>query len=158
MGKKTSIIVLVIFIVLAILIGYVLVNKGDGPVAGLILADSALGDADSYQIAEEMPGQETYLVAINAYNKVEENYKTRIPELKDLYANFHLVECPKGSKFTGKWLNDNKVLKEDTATLTTDTEGVVSYMLDGDHVKKGDYRFELYDGEREIFEMAFSVE
>ncbi|SFR96889.1 hypothetical protein [Anaeromicropila populeti] len=158
MKKKTSLIVLMIFIVLAILIGFVLVNKGDGPVSGMILADKVLDNIDEYNSAEETQGSEIYLVVSSAYNKLEEEYKTSIPESENLYATIHIVECPKGSEFTGKWLKDDEVIKEDVVTLATDSEGVVTCMLDGDNVTKGSYSFELYEGDRKILEKTFSVE
>lgn len=158
MKKKTSLIVLIIFIVLAILVGFVLVNKGDGPVAGMILADKVLDDIHKYNSAEEKQGKEIYLVVSKKYNKFEEDYKTSIPESENFYSTIHIVECPKGSEFTGKWLKHDEVIKEDVVTLTTDSEGVVSFMLDGDNVSRGGYSFELYEGDRKIFEKTFSVE
>ncbi|GEM_PF-1098023 len=156
--KKTSIAVLVIIIIAAIIIGLVLVNKGDGPVTGMILADSKIENKDAYYNAVETHGGGVYLVVSNAFNKFQEDYKVEIPSGEDLYATIHLVECPKGSEFIGKWIKDGNVIGEDKGIVTTGPEGVISYMLEGEKVVKGSYIFELYDGDRKIFERTFSVE
>lgn len=158
MNKKTVITVLTIFVLAAIFLGALLVNKGDGPVAGMILADKAMENTDIYTNAAKTHNDGIYLVVSNAYNKLQEDYKTNVPENKDLYLTIHFVECPKGSEFTGKWLMEEKLIKEEKGTLTTDAEGVISYLLDGSSVVKGQYVFELYDGDRKLFEKEFFVE
>jgi hypothetical protein len=157
MNKKTSIIVLVCVIVSAIIIGALFVNKGDGPVTGVIFAGKTIENVKAYNNTEKTQDNETYMVVSNEFNKFKENFKTSIPESKDLYAALHFVECVKGAKFTGKWLKDGKVIREDIGTLPTDQEGVISYTLDKDKAVKGSYVFELYDGNKKIFEKSFSI-
>jgi hypothetical protein len=158
MNKKTAITVLVIIIVAALFLGFLLVNKRDGPVAGIILADKAMEDTNIYNAAAKTHGDGIYLVVSNAFNKFQEDYKANIVKAKNLYATIHFVECPKGSEYTGKWLKEGKVIQNDMGTLPTGPEGVISYMLDKGNVVKGSYSFELYDGDRKIFEKVFSVE
>lgn len=158
MNKKTAITVLAVFVAAAILLGLLFVNNGDGPVAGMILADKAIESTEFYDDAAKTHEDGIYMVVSNAFNKFQEDYKSNIPEMKDLYAIIHFVECPKGSTFTGKWLTEGKVTREDKGTLPTGPEGVISYKLDGSSVVKGNYIFELYNEDRKIFEKAFSVE
>lgn len=158
MGKKTAIIVLAIVIAAAIILGFLLVNKGDGPVMGMVLADRAMENTQSYSNTAEAQGDGIYLVVSNAFNEYQEDYHSSIPESKDLYAAIHFVECPKGSEYTGKWTMDGKVIFEEQGALSTGPEGVISYMFDGGSVVKGSYTFELYDGDEMIFEYTFSVE
>jgi len=158
MNKKTSAIVLGIFIAASIFLGLLLINKGDEPVAGMILSDKALDNKDAYHSAEQLHGEGIYLVVSKAFNKFQENYKTRIPEGNDLYATIYLIECPKGSEFIIKWLKDGKVIKDEIGILSTEATGVISYMLDGTYVVEGFYSIELYDGDKRIFEKEFSVE
>lgn len=158
MSKKVAMTVLTIFIIAAIFLGLLLVNKGDGPVMGMILADKAMVDTETYNDAATIQGDGIYLIVSNAFNKFQEDYKTNIPVNKDLYAAIHFVESPKGSEYTGKWLKDGEVIQYDKEILPTEAEGVISYMLDGSNVLKGSYIFELYDGDRKIFEKAFFAE
>lgn len=158
MSRKTAITVLIIIVVAAIFMGLLLVNKGDGPVMGMILADNAMEDIETYDSAAKMHADGIYLVVSNEFNKFEEEYNADIPENKELYITIHFVECPKGSEYTGKWIKDGKVIQENNGTLPTGPEGVISYLLDGDSVVKGGYTFELYDGDRKVFEQSFSVE
>lgn len=158
MNKKTAISVLTIFVVAAIFLGLMLVNKGDGPVTGMIMADKALENMETYNDAAGTKGDGIYLIVSNAFNKFQEDYQAEIPESNDLYAAIHFVECPKGSEYTGKWMKDGNLIQEDNGTLLTGPEGVLSYKLDGDSVVKGSYTFELYDGDKKMFEKTFSVE
>lgn len=157
MNKKTAITVLVFIIVVAIFLGFLFVNKGDGPVMGMILADVAMENTETYNNASDTHGDGIYLIVSNAFNKFQEDYKANIPGKNDLYATIHFVECPQGSEYTGKWIKDGNVIQEDKGTLTTGPEGVITYMLDGDSVVKGSYTFELYDGDKKIFEKTLSV-
>lgn len=158
MKKKTAIIFLVIIIIIAIFLGFLLVNKGDGPVMGMVLADRAMENTEAYDDAAQTQGDGIYLVLSKAFNKYKEDYKTDIPEGNDLYAVIYFVECPQGSEYAGKWIKDDTVIKEDVGRLTTGPKGVISYMLEGDSVVSGSYIFELYDGDGKIFEKSFSVE
>lgn len=158
MNKKTALTVLAIIIVAALFLGFLLVNKGDGPVVGMIMANKAMENTDTYNNAAKTHGDGVYLVVSNAFNKFQEEYKANIPGSKNLYATIHFVECPKGSEYTGKWLKDGKVIQDGKEALPTEPEGVISYMLDGGSVVQGSYIFELYDGDRKIFEKAFSIE
>lgn len=157
MKKKTAITVLVVILIGAILLGFLLLNKGDGPVMGMVLADTAIENAKAYDAAAQAQGDGVYLVVSSAFNKYQEDYKTDIPQGNDLYATIHFVECPKGSKFTAKWMKEGTVIEEDIGTLLTGPEGVIAYKLDGDNVVSGSYTFELYGGDGKIFEMTFSV-
>lgn len=158
MNKKTSITVLTIFIVAAMFLGVLLTNKGDGPVVGMILANKAMESTDAYNNAEKAQVDGKYMVVSNAFNKFQEDYKVSIPANKDLYATVHLVECPKGSEYTGKWIKDGTVIHEEKGTLLTGPEGVISYMIEGNKVVKGSYAFTLFDGDKKIFEKTFSIE
>jgi hypothetical protein len=158
MKKKTAVAVLVVFIVAAIFLGFLFANKGDGPVAGMILADRAMENTETYKNAAKTPGSGIYIVVSSAFNKFQEDYKAGIPESKDLYAAVRFVECPKGSEYTGKWLKDGAVIREEKGTLTTDAEGVLTYMLEAKNVVKGSLTFALYDGDKKIFEKTFSIE
>lgn len=158
MNKKTSVIVLVIFIAASIFLGLLLINKGDEPVAGMILSDYVLDNKDVYHKAEQLHGEGIYLVVSKAFNIFREDYKAGIPEGKDIYAAIFFIECKKGSEFMIKWLKDGKVIKDEIEILSTDAMGVISYMLDGSYVVKGIYSIEIYDGDKRIFEKGFSVE
>jgi len=158
MNKKTAATALIVLVAVAIFLGFLFVNKGDGPVAGLILADTALEDLDTYNSASALHGDGIYLVASNAFNKFRADYESSIPANKNLYAAVHFVECPKGSEYTGKWIKNGTVLFESKGTLSRDLEGVISYMLDGSKLLKGSFVFALYDGEKKIFEQTFTVE
>lgn len=158
MKKKTAVVVLVVVIIAALVLGFLLLSKGDGPVMGMVLADRAMENTDAYNAAARAHGDGIYLVVSNAFNKFREEYKTDVPQGKDLYAVIYFVECPQGSSYTGKWVKDNAVLQEETKTLPTGPQGVISYMLDKSSAAKGNYTFELYDGNTKIFEKSFSVE
>ncbi|MEX1378308.1 MAG: hypothetical protein AB1Z23_12660 [Eubacteriales bacterium] len=158
MKKKTTITVLAIFIVAAIFLGLLLVNKGDGPVMGMMLADKAMADTQSYNDSAQAQGDDVYLVLSNAFNKYQEDYKADIPKGDDLYAAVYFVECPQGSEYSCKWIKDDTTIKEETGVLKTGPQGVISYMLDGEKVEQGIYIFELYNGDSKIFERTFSVE
>lgn len=158
MKKKTATTVLVVMIVMAIFIGLLLINKGDGPVMGMVLADRTIETTDDYETAVETQGDGVFLILSNAFNKYQEDYKTDIPSGHDLYATVYLVECPQGSEYTAKWLQDGVVMQEELGVLQTGPKGVISYKLPSDNVIVGSYQFELYDGDEKIFEMSFSVE
>ncbi|MBN2879484.1 MAG: hypothetical protein JXN65_07625 [Clostridia bacterium] len=157
MNKKTSTTVLTLFIIGAIFLGLLLVNKGDGPVMGMILAENPIENTADYNKSAQEQSEGTYLVLSNAFNKYQEDYSTSIPEGSPLYASVHFVECPQGAQYTGKWIFEGELLKEETGTLSTGPEGVISYMLEGGKVAKGSYTFELYDGDKKVFERNFSV-
>ena len=158
MKKKTAVVVLVFVIIAALILGFLLLSKGDGPVMGMVLAGSAIENTDAYNDAVQAHGNGIYLVVSNAFNKFREEYKIDVPQGKDLYAVIYFVECPQGSEYTGKWVKDGAVLQEETKTLPTGPQGVISYMLDKGSAAKGSYTFELYDGNAKIFEKSFSVE
>jgi len=158
MKKKTAGTVLAVIIIGAIFLGFLLVNKGDGPVMGMVLADRALENTEAYDNAAQSQGDGIYLVVSSAYNKYQEDYKADIPEGNDLYATIYFVECPQGSEYTGKWIKDGAVINENIGTLPTGPKGVISYILDGGSVVSGSYTFELYDGDGKIFETTFSIE
>jgi len=158
MGKKTAVIVLAAVIVAAIMLGFILISSGDGPVMGMVLADRALENTSAYADAAKAHGDGIYLVVSNAFNDYQVDYETGIPQGKDLYATLHFVECPQGSEYTGRWVRNGDIVAEEKGTLSTGPEGVIAYMLDKDSVTGGSYTFELYDGDSKIFEYTFSVE
>lgn len=158
MKRKTTITILVIFIIAAIFLGLLLVNKGDGPVMGMMLSDRNIEDTQSYNDGAQTQGDGTYLIVSNAFNKYQEDYKSDIPQGDDLYAAVYFVECPQGSEYSCKWVKNGVTIKEDTGVLKTGPQGVISYILDGDKVEQGSFVFELYDGSKKIFEKEFSVE
>ncbi len=157
MGKKTAIIVLAVVIAAAIFLGFILVNKGDGPVTGMILAEKAIENTQAYSNAAMEHGNGVYLVVSNAFNKFQEDYKADILEGQSLYGTIYFVECPQGSEYTGKWVKDGNVIAEEKGTLSTGPKGVISYMLNEDSVTKGSFTFELYDENSKIFEYTFLV-
>ena len=158
MNKKTSIIALSILVAAAVFFGYIFVNKGDGPVMGMIVSDRAIEDTRSYKLQESSPGKESYLILTTEFNKLTEKFKAEIPNGKNLYSNINIVECPKGLQFTAKWVSDNKSIKEETKPLTTNQSGIISYLLEANLANKGSYSFELYNEGKKIFEKNFKIE
>ena len=158
MSKKTAIIVLAIVIAAAIFLGFLFLNKSDGPVMGMLLADKPVKDIDAYTDVEKTPGDGIYQVVSPAFNKYNVDYESDIPQGEDLYATVHFVECLKGTEYTARWLKDGEVINEEKEALTTEPTGVISYMLEAESVSGGSYTIEIYDGDRKIFEYAFLVE
>ena len=125
---------------------------------GMILANRTIEDTTAYSDAAKVHEDGTYIVISNAFNQYQTDYETSIPLGEDLYAILYFVECPQGSEFTGKWIKDDIVIKEGNGILTTGPAGVISYTLGGESiVTGGNYTFELYDGDKMIFEYTFSV-
>lgn len=158
MSKKAGLIALIVFVVGAVLLGLLLLNKGDGPVTGMILSNQPIPDAAAYKAAEEAPGKDVYLVVSNAYNQFQVDYQTSIASGNPLVATVSFVECPAGSAFTGSWLKDGEPLTTSTAQTETEPYGVLSYSLEGAMVTTGDYTFVLSDASGELFRQAFRVE
>lgn len=158
MNKKTAVIVLAVVIAAAVLIGFVFLSMGDGPVMGMVLSDREMKDTGAYSGAEKAHDGGIYLVVSNAFNQYQTDYEAVIPAGGDLYASVHFVECPQGSVFTGKWIKDDDVIAEEDGVLSTGPEGVISYKLDGALVTGGGYMFELYRTGSVIFHYSFSVE
>ena len=157
MGKKATIISLVIVIAAAILLGTVLLNKGDGPVAGIILSNGEIVDKGMYSDAEATHDG-VYLVVSNAFNRYQADYEADIPQGGTLYAAVHFVECPQGSAFTARWSRNGAVIAQEDGTLSTGPEGVISYKLDGAGVTGGSYTFALYQDGESIFQYSFAIE
>lgn len=157
MNKKTTVTVLAIVIAAAVFLGFVLLNKGDGPVMGMMFTGGDIESLEDYESAAEARGEGVYMVVTKSINKFNEDYSQNIPEGDDLYAAIHFVECPEGSQYTGKWIKDGSVISEETGTLATGPRGVISYKLEGIHAAEGSYVFELYDGDKKIFEKTFSI-
>jgi hypothetical protein len=158
MNRRTSIIALAVLIAAAVLFGLVLINKGDGPVMGMIISDKAIGDVENYKNTEAQQDQGTYMVLAKEFNKLNKKLEKRIPSGRDLYANVYVVECPKGTEFTAKWIMDGKNIKEETRAAAEDARSIVTYLLEGSNAKAGGYTFELYKEDHRIFSMEFSVE
>ncbi len=158
MSKKISVIGITLLVAAAVLFGFVLVNKGDGPVMGMIISDKILVNVQDFKTINSFKDSGVYLTLEKEYNKFNEKFIDDIPAGKDLYANIHLVECPKGSKLTARWINKGKTVKEETKVLATDKNGVVSYIFDGSKAKRGDYTLELYSEDKKIFEHKFSID
>ncbi len=158
MGKKAAITALIGLIACAILLGALLLNKGDGPVTGMILSGAPVADAEAYADAAEQRGDDIFLVVSNAFNKYQTDYQSAIPAGSELYASVYFVECPAGSVFTAKILNDGTAAFEQEGTLETGPYGVICYPLDGETLSAGDYVFALYDGEEQIFSQPFTLE
>lgn len=157
MNRQTSVAVGIVLVAVAIILGLLLLNKGDGPVAGMILSDRALVNTDQYNAAAKAPGDGIYLVASKEYNKFRNKYLSGIPEAKELFATFYFVECPVGTEFTVRWLKEDELIKEAKKTLVTNTKGVISYILEGAYLEKGSYSIELYDGNIKLIEKEFHV-
>ncbi len=158
MGKKAAWIVFAGIVVAAVLLGLLLLNKGDGPVAGMILSDSAIDTTDAYSAAEKNRGDGVYLVVSNAFNEYQADYSAGIPEGGALYANLHCVECAKGTAFTCQWLRDGASVAEESVSLTTEPQGVITSRLDGEAALSGSYTLEVYNGDNLIFEYSFEIE
>ncbi len=157
MNKRTSVFAVAILMVLAIGAGFILVNKGDGPVMGMVISDRAIENMQEYSAENIINNSGLYVVVEKEYNKFNEKFKTEIPVGKDLYANIQIVESPKGSKFTAKWVNAGKTVKEETKELTSDKKGTISYILDGDKTKSGKYTFELSISGKAVFKYEITV-
>ena len=158
MGKQAAITALVGLIACAILLGALLLNKGDGPVTGMILSGAPVADAEAYADAAEQRGDDIFLVVSNAFNKYQTDYQSAIPAGSELYASVYFVECPAGSDFTAKILNDGTAVFEQEGTLETGPYGMICYPLDCETLPAGDYVFALYDGEEQIFSQPFTLE
>jgi hypothetical protein len=125
---------------------------------GMIISDKAIVDNKDYKDRESSPSQGGYLVAALEFNKLNDKFIDKIPEGRDLFFNIHVVECPKGSQFTAKWLLNGESIKEDTKALSTDKSGIISYPLEGTLAKKGHYSFEVYCEGRKVLEKGFQIE
>ena len=157
MSKKTSIIVVALLVAAAVFLGLVLVNKGDGPVAGMIMSDKTAESVKDFEAVKISEDSGVYLILEKAYDKFVEKLINNIPAGRDLYANIYLVECPKGSIFNVKWVSEGKTVKEETKELATDKKGVVTYVLDGSNVKSGNYTLEIHTENKKIFEHNFLI-
>jgi hypothetical protein len=149
MSKKATIIAVAVLIAAAVIFGLILVNKGDGPVMGLTFSDKALADGST--------GSGVYLTVNKEFNKYTEKANAEIPAGKDLYANISLVECPKGAEFNAKWITDGQTVKEEAKKLDTDRKGTISYLLEANKAKSGNYTLELYREGKKIFEHKFII-
>lgn len=158
MNKKTSIIALSLLIVLAVVIGYVLVNKGDESIAGLILSKQPISDVDQFDEVKSKPGDEVLRVYATKWNKLQEEWTADIKAGQDLYANVHVVESPKGLAYTAKWLSGGGVIQSETKNLTTDQEGILSFGLQGSKVVKGSLTLELHDDQGLAATFEFMIE
>ncbi len=157
MNKKTTVFAVAIFIVIAIIAGFILVNKDDGPVMRVVISDRAIENVQEYSTEKLINSSGLYVVVEKEYNKFNEKFKTEIPVGKDLYANIQLVESPKGSKFTSKWVSAGKTVKEETKELISDKKGTISFILNGDKTKSGRYTFELTTSGKAVFEYEITV-
>ncbi len=158
MSKKAAIIVLAVVIAAAIFLGFIFLNKGDGPVMGMMLADRPIKDTDTYSDTAKTHGEGVYLIVSNSFNDYQADYEAGVTQGEDLYAAIYFVECPQGSEFTANWIKDGNVAAEEKGTLPTGPKGVITYMLSKENVTSGSYTFELYDGDNRIFEYTFSIE
>lgn len=129
MNKKTSIIAGTLLVILALGFGFVLLNKGDGPIMGIALADRAIM-SESFMQQKTEPDEGIYLIVEKEYNKLKEKYRKAVPSGEELYATIYVVECPKGTAFTAKWTVDGGLAKEETKMLKTDRNGVMVFMLE----------------------------
>lgn len=157
MSKKTSIIAITLLIATAVVLGFVLVNKGDGPVIGVIMSDKMVGSVKDFETVNLSEGSGVYIILKKEYNKFNEKFMTDIPSGKDLYANIYFVECPKGSKYTARWVTEGKTVKEEIKELVTEQKGVASFVFDGNKVISGNYSLELYNEGKKIFEYKFPI-
>lgn len=157
MSKKTSIITITLLIAAAVIFGLVFVNKGDGPIMGISMSDKVIVNVQDFKTINSSQDSGVYLILKKEYNKFTEKFTADIPAGKDLYANIHLVECPKGSRFTVRWITEGNTVKEETKELVTDQKGVISYAFDGNKVKSGNYTLELYTQGKKVFEYKFFI-
>lgn len=157
MNRKTSIVALTLLIVGAVALGLLLLNKGDGPVSQVIIADRSIDTAQDFETAKSSDDSGVFIVLDKEFNKFKEDIRAGIPAEKDIYANVYFVECPKGSLFTAKWINEDKTVKEDIKELTTDKRGVVSFLLEGSKLGTGSCKFEIYSDGKKLFEYVFSA-
>jgi hypothetical protein len=157
MGKKTALLALVGVIIVAVLLGLLMLNKGDGPVAGVILSRQGIATTQEYADVEKACGEGVYLVSANAFNKFEDAFSATIPGGSALNATVHFVECAKGSVFTAQWSRDGAVIAQEAAALATEPQGVIAYALAAEFATPGNYTFTLLDGGETIFEHVFQI-
>ena len=158
MSKKAGVIALTVFVVGAVLLGLLLLNKGDGPVTGMILSSQPIADSAAYKGTAEAPDETVYLVVSNAFNQFQVDHQSTIAGGVPLVATISFVECPAGTVFTGSWLKDGEPLAASTAQTETEPYGVLSFSLEGAMVTTGEYTFMLSDESGELFRQAFRVE
>ncbi|MFD1175266.1 hypothetical protein ACFQ3W_02990 [Paenibacillus puldeungensis] len=157
MNKKTSIIAVSVLVVLAVFISYILVNKGDDEISGLILSKKPISDVDQFDQVKSQPGGEVLRVYTTTWNKLKEEQTAEIKVGSDLYANVHVVESPKGMAYTAKWLSGGRVIQSETKNLTTDREGILSFTLQGSKVAKGPLTLELHDDQGLAASFDFTI-
>ncbi|MCX7772711.1 MAG: hypothetical protein N2376_06320 [Clostridia bacterium] len=97
MTKKQSAAALAVLVVLALLAGFVLVNRGDGPVMGCILADRVIQSEPAYDSAGTTPFRGTYLVLTKQFNHYKKGFSSEIKSLSALTINYRVVEIKKGT-------------------------------------------------------------
>lgn len=157
MNKRTSAAVLGILILFALVFGFILVNRGDGPVMGMIISDRAIANAGDYKLLESSK-EGVYLLLSSEFNCYKEKYITKIPSGKDAYFNVYFAESPKGSTYTAKWTLNGNSIKESSAVLPTDKKGVLPFLLEESLNIRGKYTFEIYNGKTKIFNTNFEIE
>jgi len=158
MSKKAGVIALLVFVISAVLLGLLLLNKGDGPVTGMILSSQSFADSAAYKTAAEAPDETVYLVVSNAFNQFQVDHQSTIASGVLLVATVSFVECPTGTAFTGSWLKDGEPLFGSAGQTETEPYGVLSFSLESTMVTTGDYTFVLSDESGELFRQAFRVE
>ena len=157
MSRKAAILSVTALIVAAVFMGLILVNKGDGPIMGMILSDKMIATVQDFENQSSSMDSGIYLNLKTAFNKLNEESANDIPAGKDLFASFYMVECPKGIETTVKWTTEAGTLKEETKRLETDRRGIISYLLDRGNVRNGNYTLELYIEGIKKFEHGFTV-
>ncbi|NTV89698.1 MAG: hypothetical protein HGA22_04960 [Clostridiales bacterium] len=155
MNGKKSVIVIGIFVVAAVLLGLLLMNKGDGPVAGLMLASSEASSIEAYgRMASD---NSKYVLLSNEFGGLKEKYHSGISTGQDLYADVHFVECLKGTEFKLCWSLDGKTVKEEVKKLEQDRQGVISYRLEKSLIEQGDWSVEILQEDQRLFKYSFQI-
>lgn len=60
-----------------------------------------------------------------------------------VYASIHIIESPKGMKYTVKWYLDDAEIKTETKATEKDTQDTVIYELEAKNVTAGNLKVEV---------------
>ncbi len=156
-GQKAAITALIGLIACAILLGALLLNKGDGPVTGMILSGAPVADAEAYADAQNSAGTASFW-SYPMRSQLPNGLSIRHSGRKRALCIRVLCGMPGRLRVYAKILYDGTAAFEQEGTLETDPYGVICYPLDGETLPAGDYVFALYDGEEQIFSQPFTLE
>jgi hypothetical protein len=93
---------------------------------GMIVSDKTIRDVQDFERLKSSQDVGQFIILDKEFNKFNEKVKVEIPAGKDIFANVKIVESPKGSQFTAKWIAEGKIIKEETKELAGNQKGVVA--------------------------------